>query len=255
MKSTSITSFIFAILFMMAVLPAKAYWGSESLTMTVGETKTLYLPSPVINLAPTSVSFYSASYQIVRVDSYNNYSVKVTALQAYSSPVVVRCDFYYYQNGFLSSGAYDYNITVKAVEPQSVSLPSSRSVYVGDFFTLVPTVTPANAQTTFTWSSSNSSIASVTQSGRVTGMNPGTATITVRTANGKSASCQVKVMAVNVPGDVDNNGVVGIDDVTALIDLLLKGNTTGNPSADVDGNGSVTIDDVTALIDRLLGSN
>ncbi|MBQ9556566.1 MAG: dockerin type I repeat-containing protein [Muribaculaceae bacterium] len=54
-----------------------------------------------------------------------------------------------------------------------------------------------------------------------------------------------------IPGDVDGSGAVTIDDVTALIDILLKG-TDAPAAADVDGSGAVTIDDVTALIDMLL---
>jgi surface protein len=53
-------------------------------------------------------------------------------------------------------------------------------------------------------------------------------------------------------GDVDGNGQVTIADVTALIDLLLGGVTSGNPAADVNGDGSISIADVTALIDMLL---
>ena len=55
-----------------------------------------------------------------------------------------------------------------------------------------------------------------------------------------------------VHGDVDGNGHVSIDDVTALIEMLLTGNTNDYANADVDGNGMVNIDDVTALIEMLL---
>ncbi|MBQ9555660.1 MAG: C10 family peptidase [Muribaculaceae bacterium] len=56
------------------------------------------------------------------------------------------------------------------------------------------------------------------------------------------------------PGDVDHDGKVNIDDVTALIDYLL-GSDTGvcTICADVDDNGKINIDDVTTLIDMLLG--
>ena len=57
-----------------------------------------------------------------------------------------------------------------------------------------------------------------------------------------------------VRGDVDGNGSVTIDDVTLLIDTLLKGNGAGN-AADVNLDGEVSIDDVTALIDYLLKGN
>ena len=55
-------------------------------------------------------------------------------------------------------------------------------------------------------------------------------------------------------GDVDDDGNVNIDDVTALIDYLLGTNDNINvQNADVDESGDVSIDDVTALIDILLG--
>lgn len=40
--------------------------------------------------------------------------------------------------------------------------------------------------------------------------------------------------------------------VTAMIDLLLNGDTINNPAADCNQNGEVRINDVTALIDFLL---
>ena len=56
-------------------------------------------------------------------------------------------------------------------------------------------------------------------------------------------------------GDVDDDGEVGISDVSALVDYLL-----GNPvdvnllAADVDGDGSIEIADLSALIDILLNA-
>lgn len=55
-----------------------------------------------------------------------------------------------------------------------------------------------------------------------------------------------------IRGDVDSDGKVDINDVTALIDLLLGGGTISNPAADCDKNGNIDINDVTALIDYLL---
>lgn len=57
-----------------------------------------------------------------------------------------------------------------------------------------------------------------------------------------------------IPGDVNDDGVVTIKDVTALIDYLLGGSPddVNIANADVDGNGTISIKDVTALIDILL---
>lgn len=62
----------------------------------------------------------------------------------------------------------------------------------------------------------------------------------------------------NVPaflrGDVDNDGEVGIADVTALIDYILTGNGSeiNLAAADVDIDENIGIADVTALIDYIL---
>ena len=55
-----------------------------------------------------------------------------------------------------------------------------------------------------------------------------------------------------IRGDVDGDGKVDIADVTALIDLLIGGDTISNLAADCDQNGSINISDATALIDYLL---
>lgn len=56
-------------------------------------------------------------------------------------------------------------------------------------------------------------------------------------------------------GDVNNDGVVSIKDVTDLIDYLLGGDVEINmDAADVNGDQNVSISDVTALIDRLLAA-
>ena len=76
---------------------------------------------------------------------------------------------------------------------QSISLPVSATVNVGETITLTPTLTPADANTTLEWSSDDTSIAKVSQSGIVMGLKAGTAIITVKTSNGLMAECFVKV--------------------------------------------------------------
>ena len=55
-------------------------------------------------------------------------------------------------------------------------------------------------------------------------------------------------------GDVNNDGVVRVDDVTALIDYLLGGNAAdlNIDNGDCNNDGATRIDDVTILIDYLL---
>lgn len=58
-------------------------------------------------------------------------------------------------------------------------------------------------------------------------------------------------------GDVNNDGRVSIDDVTALINYLLSNDPTGInlEAADCGDTGSINIDDVTSLIGFLLSGN
>ena len=85
-------------------------------------------------------------------------------------------------------------VKVVAPDPTTVSLPASQEVKKGESLTLTPEYTPSNATSTLTWSSSDDAIATVTSEGKVEGKEVGTATIKVETANGKSATCQVRVV-------------------------------------------------------------
>lgn len=88
------------------------------------------------------------------------------------------------------------------VEVTGVTLSSSTlSIYAGHTSTLTATVTPSNADdTSLTWTSSNTSIATVSSSGVVTAKKAGSCTITATASNGVSASCSVTVKAVTVTG-------------------------------------------------------
>lgn len=90
-----------------------------------------------------------------------------------------------------------YNLpAVLAVPVTGVSLnKSSISIYNKATQTLTATVSPSNATNkSVSWKSSNTAVATVSSSGVVTGVKPGTATITVTTADGeKTATCSVTV--------------------------------------------------------------
>ena len=87
-------------------------------------------------------------------------------------------------------------VNVSKVEIKDITLDKTReTIKVGETLSLVKTVTPSNASNqTVYWDSSNTSIATVNGGGLVKGIDVGTTTITVRTANGKVASCMVEVV-------------------------------------------------------------
>ena len=61
-------------------------------------------------------------------------------------------------------------------------------------------------------------------------------------------------LTASQPGDVNGDGKLAIDDLTALIAALMDGTAASNPAADVNGDGAVNIADVTALIALLMGN-
>lgn len=69
-------------------------------------------------------------------------------------------------------------------------------------------------------------------------------------------TCTVTAV-ISLLGDVNNDGVLSIADVTALIEYLLGNDVDpfNEVNADLDGNGVLSIKDVTLLIDRLLMLN
>ena len=86
----------------------------------------------------------------------------------------------------------DKNIAVTTVSLDKISL----TLEVGESYTLVVTVSPNNAtDKSITWSSTNSSVATVS-GGKVTAKSEGATTITATAHNGKSVSC---IVTVNEP--------------------------------------------------------
>ena len=92
----------------------------------------------------------------------------------------------------------DFNFVQLQVVPTSVALnKTTLTLDTGKTSTLKATVYPSNAANKkCTWSSSNTSVATVDSNGKVTAKKAGTATITVKTSNGKTATCKV---TVNLP--------------------------------------------------------
>lgn len=96
---------------------------------------------------------------------------------------------------------------VRVVDPQeaiSVSVPKTQIVGIGSPVTLKCSVEPANSNTTLTWSSSDTSIATVRAGGIVTGKQTGETDITVKTTNGLTAVCHVIVKNLASKSAIDN---------------------------------------------------
>lgn len=105
---------------------------------------------------------------------------------------------YSYSTNYSTSpnNTFIYNITV--VDVTAISMSQSLSLFIGDEYTLTPTIVQVGAETTLTWISSNTSVATVSADGVISAVGIGTTTITCIAHNGVSAQCEVTVNPVNV---------------------------------------------------------
>jgi uncharacterized protein YjdB len=128
----------------------------------------------------------------------------------------------------------NYTVTGKmAISVTGVTLnKTAMSLEVGETGTLTATVLPDNATNkAVTWTSSNTTVATVSADGKVTAKAAGTATITVKTADGnKTATCTVTVnpATVSVTGVFLNfaNKTITVGESFTLTATVLPDNAT-----------------------------
>jgi uncharacterized protein YjdB len=86
------------------------------------------------------------------------------------------------------------SFTITVVKPELTLDVTQATMKKGESLTLSPNVKPAGLNVTYKFSSSNSSVAAVSADGTITANDGGTATITVSTDKGLSASCSITVL-------------------------------------------------------------
>lgn len=141
---------------------------------------------------------------------------------------------------------------VTTIEPTSIKLDQSElTIKVGKTATLTPTIEPADATNkNVIWSSSDETVATVSD-GVVTGVKPGTAEITAKTANGLTAKAtvtveEIPVTNITLPATEASMTIGGTMDLKPAIEPADATNThiswsSSDPDvATVDANGRVT---------------
>ena len=84
-------------------------------------------------------------------------------------------------------------VTVKVPATKVKLNKNKATVAKGRTLTLKATMTPSSSTDKLTWTSSNKKVATVDKNGKVKALKKGTATITVKTASGKKATCKIIV--------------------------------------------------------------
>ena len=143
-----------------------------------------------------------------------------------------------------STGKTDsVDITVSYGKELSVSEPEI-TIGNGKTSPITPVISPANAKDTFTYTSSNTSVATVDSSGTVTGKSGGTAVITVKSTGGLTAECTVTVTDISLPSTatVNINKTAKISPTTKPADVAQKitWSSLDDSIVTVDDNGTIT---------------
>lgn len=155
-----------------------------SLSLSVGGTSTL-TATVIPSGASKSVRWTSGDTTIASVSS----SGKVTGKKAGTTTIFVTT----VDGGYVAS--CKVTVTAKTVKATGVALSKSvLSLSVGSTSYLYATVRPTGANKSVRWTTSDPSVATVSSSGKVTGVKTGTATIIATTVDGGyTASCRVTV--------------------------------------------------------------
>ncbi|MCR2805168.1 Ig-like domain-containing protein [Paenibacillus soyae] len=162
--------------------------------MLVGATQVL---KPAFTPANATNQKVSWSSDVTSVATVNESGV-ITALQAGTATITVTTDD--------GSHAASVNVTVRSIPVREISLNHPKiTLAMNSTHLLSATIKPSNASNlNITWSSSDSSVATVDASGWVTAERPGVAIITATTVDGGfAASSEVTVNAFAVK-EVDN---------------------------------------------------
>ena len=157
----------------------------NELTLTAGDSETLTVNILPVNATDKSVSWTSSDNAKVTVSDG-----LVKAVSAGTATITVKTS---------NNKTAECKVTVKHTEVVAESVNLNKNVLtltVGDSETLTATLLPSDVtDRTLIWDSSDKTKVTVTD-GTVTAVAAGEATITVKTANGKTATCSV---TVNLP--------------------------------------------------------
>ncbi|MBR5527882.1 MAG: Ig-like domain-containing protein, partial [Clostridia bacterium] len=156
-----------------------------------------------------STCSYFYSYNVEDHVDYAYYLINSYGWELYDSITAADNSYvmwFLVKNGVMISIVADFSIpativmvpTPTKIEPTKITLNQSTCyMVVGDTYRLCDDITPEDAETTISWSSSNSSVVSVSTNGTIKANKMGTAMVTAKTSNGLTSACTVKV--INIP--------------------------------------------------------
>ena len=174
-------------------IPTALTLSPSSLTLTIGNTSSKINVTATPSTAYNDVNWSSSNTSVATVSSDGAVTAKaegtatITAISKYDKNVTA-----------------SLTVTVNPVQLESMTIsPNPLTLKEGTGKTLTVTPYPSNAKMNVTWSSSDPSVATVSDGGYVTAVSVGTATITATNASPRvTASITVTVVEAPKPTDI-----------------------------------------------------
>lgn len=146
---------------------------------------------------------------------------------------------------YVTGGSNKYAVlfVTETIAATEISIPETKDLEVGKSTTLTVTYTPTGAEADITWTSSDNSVATVDENGKVTAVKCGTATITAK-AGSLSDTCTVTVYdkVEDIPGNGGGwTGSVKEILVSVPIDVCKWDGKTVTVYIDGSTNGTVKV--------------
>ena len=185
-----------------------------AMNLTIGASESLVATISPSNATNKDVEWTSSNTNVATVDTTG----KVTGVSAGSATITVKT-----KDGAKIATC---NVTVKnsVIPVTGVTLnKTALNLVTGASESLVATISPSNATNKdVEWTSSNTNVATVDTTGKVTGVSAGSATITVKTKDGsKVATCNVTVK--NPVISANENKLIGEDRYKTAIKVSNRG--------------------------------
>lgn len=152
-------------------------------TLAVGDTETLVATIAPAGATNKMVEWSSSDESVATVDENG----KVTAVKAGTATITAKA--------LDGDKTATFTLTVKEAATSVTLNKTAIELSVGASETLTATIAPSGADDAVEWTTSDETVATVDENGKVTAVKAGTATITVTTKNGKTATCTVTVKA------------------------------------------------------------
>ncbi len=190
------------------IIPSSVTSIGESAFLECVSLDSITVPSSVTCIGSNALGYcYDDNWNLQKKYGFIIYGKTGSAAEKYAS-----------QNGFkFVDKSASVAVTGMTLNKTSMNLEKGKNVK------LTATVSPSNAtDKTIKWTTDKSYIASVDSTGLVKANSCGTATITAKTSNGKTATCRVTVFEA-----LKNNSEISAATVTANTMLTLNGKAAG----------------------------